>query len=48
MNVPRNETLEKSIYQGFTILGLDKTSTQTKVIKAEPVFVLEKNTPSDF
>ena len=48
LSVPRTETLEKSIYQGFTILGSDSVQAQTNVIKAEPVFVMEKNTTSDF
>lgn len=48
LSVPRTETLEKSIYEGFTILGSDSVQKQNNIIKAEPVFVMEKNTTSDF
>ena len=48
LSVPRTEQLEKSIYQGFTILGSDSVPTQANIVKAEPVFVMEKNTTSDF
>lgn len=48
LSVPRTETLEKSIYEGFTILGSDSVQTKTNIAKADPVFVVEKNTTSDF
>jgi hypothetical protein len=48
MNVPRTETLEKPIWGGFTILGTEPAKIPSKVVKAEPVLVQAKDTPTDY